>query len=188
MKASLLRATVIAALLGMSSACDLAAESQDFDITLADCENISDPFSGPGCSKPATMTEAQIIAKCEQVAEVAFSQYPDNKDCSGGVVLGPGPVIGACTGNDDDRCRLNASNGPNKWPAGNDYSECLNDWFVYCGNNQPGTLGIGENNSMCFADFDEGRVDAGSATGRELCQNLESGSFPDPCDTPCGES
>jgi hypothetical protein len=157
------------------------------DMTAADCVGLPAPFSQNGCPSPATMTAAQKRAKCTAVKTVALAKA-DNADCADGWIFGPNTELTKCLASAKDKklCKLSANDaGPGHaaWPAGDGWSQCLNDWVVYCTDNYPAQMGIGASAPVCFVDaleYDD--LPVNSVTGREVCQRLSGGDLPDKCD------
>ncbi len=161
--------------------------SVDFDLKVADCAALPAPFSQNGCPNPATMTNDQKKAQCRAVKTAALAKAT-NKDCSDGWIFGPNTELEKCLGTATGKklCKLSANDpGPGHaaWPAGDGWSQCLNDWVVYCTDNFPAEMGIGAAAPVCFVpstDFD--RLPANSVTGREVCQRVKDGALPGKCD------
>lgn len=168
----------------------LLLDEQVGELEVSDCAALPSPFSQAGCPKPSSLTDAQRKQKCAQVKSVALNDYKKqlgkDPDCSDGWVFGPDNLLKDCIEDSGKKlCKLAATNPPSGkqgWPATNHYSQCLNDWVVYCTDTYPDTMGI--RGDVCFVDeLDYDRLPPDSATAREVCQRLEGNPkrFPDKC-------
>jgi hypothetical protein len=166
---------------------------QEGDMTIADCDAQPSPFTQSGCPKPTDYSEDDRKKKCEEVKGVALNDYQkqfgEAPDCSDGWIFGPNALLTDCIKNSDKNlCKLSATNpkrGTPGWPATNNYSQCLNDWVVYCTDTYPDTMGV--EGDVCFVDeLDYDKLPPGGPTAREVCQRLvgdkPNQQFPPKCD------
>jgi hypothetical protein len=196
------RPMLLALALAPAAACFTSSDDVELgeeleELTTAQCADIKPkPFpQSQSCPNPAAMTDNAKKTKCEEVKALGLKDFKDkfgrDPDCSGGIVFGPSGLIDPCVQNDTDICRLKAPNPPDEdtagWPTNPYWSECLNDWWVYCSFEQKGTMGVGGTGEVCFAPgINIADLAPDKVTSRELCQRRTGGGdFPGSCTNLC---
>jgi hypothetical protein len=171
------------------------------ELTVKDCDGMPAPFSKAGCTAPTGMTDKQKKDKCTEVKGIALKDFKakigKDPDCSEGWIFGPNMMLTDCIKDSGKNlCKLTAldTTGPTDagWPTNDHYSQCLNDWVVYCTDSFPAEMGVKADpkGQVCFLNgLDYDKLPATSITAREVCQRLKPGTpktFPDKCpDTMC---
>jgi hypothetical protein len=167
------------------------------ELTTAQCADIRPKLypQSQSCPNPTGMSDNARKTKCREVKELGLKDFKDkfkrDPTCKGGVVFGPSGLIDPCVAKNPDICRLKAPNPPDAttpgWPTNPYWSECLNDWWVYCSFEQKETMGVEAGGEVCFAPgINIGDLEPDKVTSRELCQRRTgAGEFPAPCPNLC---
>jgi hypothetical protein len=166
---------------------DISYGEEVSELTAADCEGMKKPMTQTGCPNQIDMTDAARKAKCAEVKTVALNNFEaklgKKPDCSDGWIFGPDNLNTDCIQKSGKKiCKLTAKDpvAPG-WPKNDTWSQCLNDWVVYCTEKFPADMGI--KGPVCFhKDIKWDLLPADKVTAREACQRMTNGKFGPMCD------